>query len=71
MIAYTLSQLYTNCTIEYLPPYVPSQEEKEDPKKFAKYIQQFGKGISPVVMEPDQVLEAQWAAGNEFRYELN
>ncbi|MHA2025711.1 MAG: MBL fold metallo-hydrolase [Candidatus Thorarchaeota archaeon] len=43
----------------------------EDPMKFSKYIQQFGKGISPVVMEPDQVLEAQWAAGNEFRYELN
>ena len=38
VIAYTLSQLYTNCTIEYLPPYVPSQEEKEDPKKFASGV---------------------------------
>ncbi|MFW9963666.1 MAG: MBL fold metallo-hydrolase [Candidatus Sifarchaeia archaeon] len=43
----------------------------EDPKKFSKYIQQFGQGITPVIMEPDQVLEVFWAAGNEFRYELN
>lgn len=35
VIVYTLSQLYTNCTVEFLPPYVPDQEEKEDPKKFA------------------------------------
>lgn len=40
VIAYTLSQLYTNCTIEYLPPYVPSQEEKEDPKKFASGVRE-------------------------------
>ncbi len=43
----------------------------EDPKKFSKYIQQFGQGIAPVVMEPNQVLNVHWAAGNEFRYELN
>lgn len=43
----------------------------EETMKFSKYIQQFGQGISPVVMEPNQVLEVQWAAGNEFRYELN
>jgi L-ascorbate metabolism protein UlaG (beta-lactamase superfamily) len=43
----------------------------EDPKKFAKYVQQFGQGITPVIIEPDQVLEVHWAAGNEFRYELN
>jgi hypothetical protein len=43
----------------------------EDTKKFSKYIQQFGQGITPVVMEPNQVLELDWAAGNEFRYELN
>jgi len=43
----------------------------EDTKKFSKYIQQFGQGIIPVVMEPNQVLQLSWAAGNEFRYELN
>ncbi|MFW9809579.1 MAG: MBL fold metallo-hydrolase [Candidatus Thorarchaeota archaeon] len=43
----------------------------EETQKFSKYIQQFGQGIVPVVMEPNQVLSVQWAAGNEFRYELN
>jgi L-ascorbate metabolism protein UlaG (beta-lactamase superfamily) len=43
----------------------------EEPQKFAKYVQQFGQGVIPVVMEPKQVLEVYWAAGNEFRYELN
>ena len=43
----------------------------EDPKKFAKYVTQFGQGSIPVIMQPDQVLEVYWAAGNEFRYELN
>jgi len=45
--------------------------EDDQPKKFAKYIEQFSKGTTPVVMEPNQVLTVQWAAGNEFRYELN
>jgi len=44
---------------------------EEDPKKFTKYVVQFGKGTIPVVMEPDQVLQVYWAAGNEFRWELN
>jgi L-ascorbate metabolism protein UlaG (beta-lactamase superfamily) len=44
---------------------------EDDPKKFSKYVEQFGKGTTPVVMQPEQVLEVQWAAGNEFRYELN
>ena len=44
---------------------------KEDSTKFSKYVQQFGQGTVPVVMEPDQVLDVFWAAGNEFRYELN
>ena len=44
---------------------------EEDPKKFSKYVEQFGQGTVPVIMEPDQVLEVYWAAGNEFRYELN
>lgn len=44
---------------------------EEDPKKFSKYVEQFGKGTKPVVMEPGQVLKVDWAAGNEFRYELD
>ncbi|TFG95310.1 hypothetical protein E4H12_13525 [Candidatus Thorarchaeota archaeon] len=43
----------------------------EQPKKFSKYIEQFGQGVKSVLMEPNQVLVVQWAAGNEFRYELN
>jgi len=38
VIAYSLSQLYTNCSVEFLPPYVPSEEEKEDPKVFAANV---------------------------------
>ena len=44
---------------------------EDQPKKFSKYIEQFSKGTKPVLMEPNQVLTVQWAAGNEFRYELN
>lgn len=43
----------------------------EEPQKFSKYVEQFGQGTKPVIMQPEQVLEVQWAAGNEFRYELN
>ena len=43
----------------------------DDSLKFSKYIQQFGQGVIPIVMAPNQVLEVYWAAGNEFRYELN
>ncbi|MHA1963354.1 MAG: MBL fold metallo-hydrolase [Candidatus Thorarchaeota archaeon] len=43
----------------------------DDPLKFSKYVQQFGQGTVPVVMAPNQVLEVYWAAGNEFKYELN
>ena len=43
----------------------------DDPLKFSKYVQQFGQGTVPVVMAPNQVLDVYWAAGNEFRYELN
>ena len=43
----------------------------DEPMKFSKYIQQFGQGTVPLVMAPNQVLEISWAAGNEFRYELN
>ncbi|MFX0107314.1 MAG: MBL fold metallo-hydrolase [Candidatus Hodarchaeota archaeon] len=45
--------------------------DEEQPKKFAKYINQFGRGTTPVIMEPGQVLEVQWAAGNEFRHDVS
>jgi len=38
VIVYTLSQFYTNMSIEFLPPYNPSQEEVEDPKMFAANV---------------------------------
>ena len=44
---------------------------EEQPTKFSKYLEQFGQGIKAVVMKPNQKLSVQWAAGNEFRYELN
>jgi L-ascorbate metabolism protein UlaG (beta-lactamase superfamily) len=43
----------------------------DQPKKFAKYLDQFAQGVSPLVMEEDQTVETHWAAGNEFRYELS
>lgn len=51
---------------------IPMRWTSDDqPKKFSKYVEQFGQGTKPVLMEPNQVLAVQWAAGNEFRYELN
>jgi len=51
---------------------IPMRWSAEDqPKKFSKYIEQFSKGTKPILMEPGQILSVQWAAGNEFRYELN
>jgi len=44
---------------------------EEQPMKFSKYLEQFGQGTEAVVMQPSQKLSVQWAAGNEFRYELN
>jgi len=38
VIVYSLSQLYINCTVEFLPPYTPEQKEKEDPKLFAANV---------------------------------
>jgi len=38
VIAYSLSQFYVNLTIEFLPPYQPTQEEVEDPKLFARNV---------------------------------
>jgi L-ascorbate metabolism protein UlaG (beta-lactamase superfamily) len=51
---------------------IPMRWSSEDnPMKFSKYVRQFGQGTIPVIMEPNQVLDIYWAAGNEFRYELN
>jgi L-ascorbate metabolism protein UlaG (beta-lactamase superfamily) len=43
----------------------------EQTKKYAKYIDQFGHGITPAVMVPGNKIEVQWAAGHEFRFELS
>ncbi|KAJ8909590.1 hypothetical protein NQ315_005907 [Exocentrus adspersus] len=34
----TLSQPYSNCEIEFLPVYTPNEEEKQDPKLFARNV---------------------------------
>ncbi|KAI4893244.1 hypothetical protein NFI96_024941 [Prochilodus magdalenae] len=36
---YTTSQLFTNVTVEFLPVYTPSQEEKENPELYADNVQ--------------------------------
>ncbi|RVE60334.1 hypothetical protein OJAV_G00179880 [Oryzias javanicus] len=38
-IWYTTSQLYTNVTVEFLPVYKPSEEEKKDPNLYADNVQ--------------------------------
>ncbi|MFW9847344.1 MAG: MBL fold metallo-hydrolase [Candidatus Thorarchaeota archaeon] len=51
---------------------IPVRWTSEDqPKKFAKYIEQFGQKTLPLLMEPRQTLEVQWAAGHEFRHEVS
>jgi L-ascorbate metabolism protein UlaG (beta-lactamase superfamily) len=51
---------------------IPVRWTSEDqPKKFAKYIEQFGQKTTPLLMEPGQTLEVQWAAGNEFRHSVS
>ncbi len=42
----------------------------EQNTKFRKYLEQFASTTIPMLMEPRQVLEIDWAAGNEFRYKL-
>ncbi|XP_060772964.1 lysophospholipid acyltransferase LPCAT4 isoform X2 [Neoarius graeffei] len=36
---YTASQFYSNVTVEFLPVYTPSQQEKENPELFADNVQ--------------------------------
>ncbi len=43
----------------------------DQPQKFAKYLDQFAKGVTALVMEDNQTIETHWAAGNEFRYEVS
>jgi len=43
----------------------------DQPKKFSKYIDQFGRGTVPLIVEAGQIVDTEWAAGNEFRYTLN
>jgi L-ascorbate metabolism protein UlaG (beta-lactamase superfamily) len=51
---------------------IPVRWTSEDqPKKFAKYIEQFGQKTTPLLMEPGQTLEVQWAAGHEFRHSVS
>lgn len=38
VIVYSLCQFYVNLTIEFLPPYKPSEEEVKDPKLFAANV---------------------------------
>ena len=43
----------------------------EQPTKFARYIDQFGRGTNPLILEAGQILQTEWAAGNEFRYNVD
>jgi len=43
----------------------------DQPKKFARYIEQFGRGTNPIILEQGQTLQTEWAAGNEFRYKVD
>lgn len=50
---------------------IPSRiTDKEQGIKFAKYIDQFSQSTLPVILEKGQVMEIQWAAGNEFRHTI-
>ena len=45
--------------------------ENDQATKFAKYIDQFSQNTTPIILEKDQILEIQWAAGNEFRHTIS
>ncbi|KAB5525870.1 hypothetical protein PHYPO_G00145170 [Pangasianodon hypophthalmus] len=38
LVLFTLCQLYTTVEIEFLPPYIPNEEEKNNPIKFAQSL---------------------------------
>lgn len=55
---YTTSQLYTNITVEYLPVYTPSQEERADPALYAENVQKL-MAQALGIPATDYVLESQ------------
>lgn len=36
----TLTKMFSNCEVEFMPVYVPNEEEKRNPKLFAKNVRQ-------------------------------
>lgn len=38
LIWLTLTQFFTYCELEFLPVYVPSEEEKKDPQLYAQNV---------------------------------
>jgi hypothetical protein len=38
VLFYSLTQFNLNCTIQYLDPYVPDEEERKDSKLFAANV---------------------------------
>ena len=38
LLWFTLTQVHSNCEVEFLPVYVPSEEEKNDPKLYANNV---------------------------------
>ncbi|MCF2135958.1 MAG: MBL fold metallo-hydrolase [Candidatus Thorarchaeota archaeon] len=44
---------------------------EEQTAKFSKYVDQFARECTPVVMKPNQTLSAEWSAGYEFRFTLS
>ncbi|KAK3528067.1 hypothetical protein QTP86_020228, partial [Hemibagrus guttatus] len=56
LVLLTLCQLYTTVEIEYLPPYIPNEEEKNNPIKFAQSVRsQMAKALG--VPETDHTFE--------------
>ena len=39
LLWYTATSFYTNCEIEFLPVYNPSDQEKNDPALYARNVQ--------------------------------
>ncbi|GAA6070696.1 lysophospholipid acyltransferase LPCAT4 isoform X1 [Tachysurus ichikawai] len=53
---YTAAQFYSNVTVEFLPVYKPSQEEKENPDLFADNVQKLmAKALG--VLATDYIME--------------
>ncbi|NWF95097.1 MAG: MBL fold metallo-hydrolase [Candidatus Thorarchaeota archaeon] len=51
---------------------IPMRWSAEDqPTKFVRYVEQFVEGCTPLRMEAGQYVEAQWAAGHEFKYQMS